>query len=113
MTSFVGRVPEPGELVFTLTPGTVTTCARNYLSLPLDHPEITNANQLADAIGTPSPPGPPTVIKALDWASTTQSYLTWNNANNSGNNFATTIGYPYVVCVNHTAPAHWPTSPTR
>jgi len=107
--TFTGRPPAPGEVRFNLTPGQPSpNCAMNFLSLPLHHPEITNADQLADAIGIPSPPGPATVLQALDWSGPAQSYMAWSNEFNFGDNFATLPGYPYVVCVTDTAPPIWP-----
>jgi len=107
--SFVGRVPLMGELHFSLTPGTATDCGMNFLSLPLDHPEITNADELSDAIGTSNPPGPATVIQALDWLAPLQSLAAWSNEFGFGDNFATTIGYPYTVCLStNNVPPIWP-----
>jgi hypothetical protein len=108
VTSFVGRVPHGGTIHFSLSAGTPSQCALNFLSLPLDQPGITNADQLSDAIGTPSPPGPPSVIQALDWVSPLQTFAVWSNQFNFGDNFPTTIGYPYIVCLSDNAPPVWP-----
>lgn len=108
VVSFVGRVPEPGEVVFSLTPGTPTKCKMNFLSLPLDQAAITNADQLADAIGTPNPPGPPSVLRARDWDAIDRRLVTWDNRRNRGTLFSTFIGYPYIVCLSDTAPTAWP-----
>jgi hypothetical protein len=100
LVSLVGRVPEAGEVSFNLAAGLAYLCGLNFVSLPLDHPEITNADELSDAIGG--------VIQALDWDAATQSFLAWSNEFGFGDNFATTVGYPYIVCLDDTAPAVWP-----
>jgi hypothetical protein len=106
--TFTGRMPNPGELHFNLSPGTPSTCALNFISLPMDQSQITTADQLSDAIGTPSPPGPATVVQTLDWHSGLQNFLVWSNQFNFGDNFTTLVGYPYIVCLTDTAPATWP-----
>jgi hypothetical protein len=109
VASLVGIVPPPGSLHFTLTraqPG--GDCLPNLITLPLDHAHITNADQLADAIGTPNPPGPPSVIQTFDWRNDLQNFLAWSNAFGFGDNFPTQVGYPYLVCLSDTAPLIWP-----
>jgi hypothetical protein len=107
--TFTGRAPDPGEVSFTLTPGQpLSDCALNFISLPFDQAAITGADLLADAIGTPSPPGPATVLQALDWNAPAQNFYAWSNVFTFGDNFATVPGYPYIVCVNETVPAVWP-----
>jgi phosphatidylserine/phosphatidylglycerophosphate/cardiolipin synthase-like enzyme len=101
VASFVGRVPLPGEVAFALTPGQPSPdCALNFLSLPLDQASLTTADQLSDDIGG--------VLQALDWESPAQSFFAWSNEFGFGDNFPTTIGYSYVVCLDNTAPANWP-----
>lgn len=100
LVGFVGQVPAPGGVTFSLTPGAASGCALNFLSLPLDHPEIADADQLSDSIGG--------VVQALDWDAATQTFLTWSNEFGFGDLFPTTIGYPYIVCLNDAAPAGWP-----
>jgi hypothetical protein len=108
-STFTAHRPNPGEVSFALTPGQPSPdCALNFLSLPLDHPEIANADQLSDAIGTPSPPGPPSVLQALDWEPSFQLFFSWSNQSNFGDLFPTTIGYPYIVCLSDDAPPGWP-----
>jgi hypothetical protein len=80
----------------------------NLLSLPFGLTQVTNADQLSDAIGTPNPPGPASVVQALDWYAPVQNFLAWSNQFNFGDNFPTTIGYPYIVCLTDTAPRIWP-----
>jgi hypothetical protein len=107
--TFTGRRPAPGELQFALTAGQPSpNCALNFVSLPFDQASITNADQLADAIGTPNPPGPPTVLQTLDWGTGAQNFYAWSNEFNFGDNFSTVPGHPYIVCVTNTAPLIWP-----
>jgi hypothetical protein len=91
-----------------LTAGTATVCALNFLSLPLDQSiasAITSADQLSDDIGVPDV----TVTQALDWSTPIQNFLAWSNEFNFGDNFATTIGYPYIVCLSNSGvPPSWP-----
>jgi hypothetical protein len=109
LASFVGDVPAPGAVNFALTPGNPSLgCVMNLISLPLDHPEITDADLLADSIGAPNPPGPPTTWQVLDWLAHYQVFVGFTNLYNYGSPFATTVGYPYVVCLDETAPPSWP-----
>jgi hypothetical protein len=105
LASFVGRVPTPGEVAFPLAPGAAGQCALNFLSLPFDQAQITTADQLSDAIGTPDV----TVVQALDWDSAIQNFLAWSNEFGFGDNFPTTIGHPYIVCLSdQDVPEQWP-----
>ena len=105
VTTFVGRVPEPGEVSFGLSPGAARGCALNFISLPFDQGALTTADQLSDAIGIPDI----TVIQALDWDATRQNPLVWLNVFGLGNNFPTTPGFPYIVCLSATGvPPVWP-----
>jgi hypothetical protein len=108
VTTFVGRVPQPGEVSFPLTPGTPSDCAINFMSLPMHLGNITTADQLADAVGTPNPPGPPSVIQSLDWLAPIQNFQVWSNQFNFGDNFTTPIGHPYILCTGVNVPATWP-----
>jgi hypothetical protein len=109
LAGFVGLVPEPGSVSFALVGGSAGQCNFNFLSLPLDRATITSADQLADNIGTPNPPGPPTALQALDWNAPLETFLAWSNEFNFGDNFSTRIGYPYVVCLSDTGvPIQWP-----
>jgi hypothetical protein len=105
VASFVGLVPDPGSVAFNLVQGSATSCALNFLSIPLDQASITTADVLADSIGNPNPPGPATVLQALDWDAPSQNFLAWSNEFGFGDNFATTIGYAYIVCIGPQAPA--------
>ncbi len=105
VTTFVGRVPEPGEVSFRLSPGTARGCALNFISLPFDQGALTTADQLSDAIGIPDA----TVAQALDWDAMRQTLLVWLNVFGLGNNFPTTPGAPYIACLSNTGvPATWP-----
>jgi len=99
--TFYGRTPEANELSFDLTPGpSAADCVLNFLSLPFDKASLVNADQLSDDIGG--------VVQALDWESDLQAFLAWSNVGGFGDNFPTTVGYPYIVCLDETAPASWP-----
>ncbi|MER3545469.1 MAG: hypothetical protein C4311_12950 [Chloroflexota bacterium] len=105
VTTFVGRVPEPGEVSFRLSPGTARGCALNFISLPFDQGALTTADQLSDAIGIPDT----TVAQALDWDAMRQTPLVWLNVFGLGNNFPATPGLPYIVCLSDTGvPSIWP-----
>lgn len=103
--SFVGDVPpqsgQPGAVSFTLE--RAAACRYNHISLPLDKSAITNADQLAAAIGG--------VVQVMRWNASLQNYEIENIDpvfGNNGINFETRIGYPYMVCTDSTAPASWP-----
>jgi N-acetylneuraminic acid mutarotase len=99
--TFTGRMPAPGEVQFSLTAGQPSpNCALNFISLPFDQGQLTNADQLSDDIGG--------VLQALDWDGAIQNFLAWSNEFGFGDNFATAPGYPYVVCVDDSVPALWP-----
>jgi hypothetical protein len=102
--SLVGGVPDPGDVSFALAPGTASDCALNFLSLPFDQAQLTTADLLSDDIGTPDV----TVVQALDWDAPIQNFLAWANVFGFGDNFPTTIGHPYIVCLDNTAPVSWP-----
>lgn len=95
--SIVGDVPPPSQTTPQGTPGRVEytlagadPCQLNHITVPLDRPDITTASQLAAAIGN--------VTKVETWDATNQWYTT-STSPFLLNNFATKIGYPYVVCV--------------
>jgi hypothetical protein len=104
-TTFVGRVPVPGEVSFALAPGVpLGDCALNFITLPFDQAALFDADTLSDDIGTPDQ----TVVQALDWDAPLGNFLAWSNIFGFGDNFPTTIGYPYIVCLDNTAPPSWP-----
>ncbi len=105
VTTFVGRVPEPGEVSFRLSPGTARGCALNFISLPFDQAALTTADQLSDDIGIANV----TVVQALDWEADRRNFRVWANVFGFGDNFPTTTGYPYIVCLSNTGvPSVWP-----
>lgn len=85
----VGRVPDAGSVSFSIY--RQTSCKLNLLSLPLDHPELSNALQLATSIGG--------VPKVSEWIAATNSFRTYI-VNIGPINFSTRIGYPYWPCAN-------------
>lgn len=101
VASFVGRVPEAGSLRLALSPGSsASNCGLNFVSLPLDQPHLATADAFSDAIGG--------VVQMSDWDASLQHFLSWSNQFNFGDDFPTTIGYPYMVCLDETAPSMWP-----
>lgn len=103
VVSFVGDVPNQGSVIFSLQRGSSEAeCKYNAISVPLDRSDITNAAGLATAIGG--------VNKVTRWDPASQSFKT-HTAGTAFNNFAVSIGYPFLVCVNSTGPASWPASP--
>jgi N-acetylneuraminic acid mutarotase len=105
VASFVGRVPVPGEVSYSLTPGTPSACALNFISLPFDQAALATADLLSDDIGTPDV----TVVQALDWYAPSQNFLAWANTFGFGDNFTTRIGHPYIVCLSNSGvPPSWP-----
>ncbi len=96
--SFVGDVPAQGSVSFSLVKETgASGCKYNTISLPLDEGSITTASQLMSDIG-----GVDSVVR---WDATTQHYVTYTGG---PGDFAVSIGYPYLVCLNNSAPANWP-----
>lgn len=96
--SLVGDVPDQGSISFSLVKDTGSGCKYNTISLPLDQDQITLASELATDIG-----GVDAVIK---WDATGQSYVTYTPG--GPGDFAVSIGYPYFVCLDNSAPANWP-----
>jgi len=101
VVSFVGDVPAQGSVVFTLTAGTSSSCSYNAISIPLDQGQIATAQDLADAItGTK---------KVTKWDANNQQYVSYTpGISPPSANFDVSIGYPYFVCLDDTAPSQWP-----
>lgn len=99
IVSFVGDVPLQGSTHFTLVRPTSATCLLNDLTMPLDQ-SIADANGLATAVGN--------VSQVLQWNASTQTFVTWDVALQDGTNFATKIGYPYLLCLNQSGTTTWP-----
>ena len=101
VVSFVGDVPAQGSVIFTLTAGTASSCAYNAISIPLDQDQIATAQDLAYAItGTK---------KVTKWDATNQQYVSYTpGISPPSANFDVSIGYPYFVCLDDTAPSQWP-----
>lgn len=91
VVSFVGDVPAQGSINFSLV-GNPSACLYNEISLPLDKSSITNADQLASAVGN--------VVQVLRWDASTQQYEFWLPQDQDGVNFAVKIGYPYTLCMS-------------
>ncbi len=103
VVSFVGDVPEPDAVSFTLARGGVDDCLFNQFSIPLDQPGITNANGLMIALGAK---------QVSRWVASSQTYESWTWSDDEGQaigmNFDVQIGYPYVACLKAGTPAVWP-----
>lgn len=95
--SFVGDVPAQGSVSFSLVKDTGSSCKYNAISLPLDKDSITSASQLMSDIG-----GVDSVAK---WDASTQQFVTYSGGLGD---FSVSIGYPYFVCLNNSAPSTWP-----
>jgi hypothetical protein len=100
MLSLVGGVPSKGSICFTLTkaePG--GSCKYNFITVPLDRSDLTDADTLAADIGG--------VYMVIRYNAETQD-LTWRLPGLAGENFPVRPGYPYIICLNENAPAMWP-----
>lgn len=100
VVSFVGDVPTQSEISFNLV-GSSASCLYNEISLPLDQATITDADELAAAIGD--------VVQVLHWDSMNQWYEFWDPAIEDGVNFPVSIGYPYTLCMSQGKT--WPVLP--
>jgi hypothetical protein len=98
--SWVGAVPAIGTVEYDLTPADPgVSCAYNFISVPLHRDDLTDADALAADIGG--------VYSVSRYNADTQD-LTWRIPGVSGENFPVRAGYPYIVCLDETAPARWP-----
>ena len=97
--SFMGDVPAQGSVKFTLVRPTAGSCVYNDISIPLDRPTLTTAQELADSIGN--------VHHVLQWDSVAQSWRRYTPGQ-GGDNFAVRIGYPYHVCLMTGGLTIWP-----
>jgi len=104
----LGNVPPPSQTTPQGTSGRVQyalkgespNCQYNMITVPLDRPDLNTAKLLAQAIGN--------VSNIRQWKANTQSYQT-SSSPFTFNNFSTTIGYPYVVCLTAGANGQiWP-----
>jgi hypothetical protein len=100
VVSLVGDVPAIGDVTFDLTrPAPGESCAYNLFSVPLHRQDLVDADALAADVGG--------VVSVSRYNAETQD-LTWRLPGVSGENFAVRAGYPYIVCVDETAPPNWP-----
>ena len=96
--SFVGDVPAEGSVSFSLVKETGSSgCKYNLISIPLDQDGISTASDLMSEIG-----GVDSVSK---WDATNQHYVAYTGG---PGDFAVSIGYPYLICLNNSAPSNWP-----
>ncbi len=96
--SFVGRVPAPGEVSFTLVPGDANGDKYNFLTLPLDRDDLTNADEVAADIGG--------VEAVMKYNATPQTFQT-RVPGEFGTNFDLDVGDPFIVLLNSSAPTTW------
>jgi hypothetical protein len=108
IVDLIGEAPEEGEVEFSLVGAGGGQCGLNFITLPYEMISITNADELSDSIGIPEPPGPPTILQALDWDTANQAFLAWSNEFTFGDNFPVSPGEPYIVCATDTVPPYWP-----
>jgi hypothetical protein len=48
-------------------------------------------------------------LQALYWESAFQNFFVWSNEFGFGDDFPTTVGYPYIVCLSNSGvPPSWP-----
>jgi|GEM_PF-2310832 hypothetical protein len=100
--SLVGGVPEPSGVHFDLSPGSPGDgCKYNFITLPLHRDDLTDADSLAADIGG--------VYMVTRYDAPTQTVI-WRipGPPSFGSNFPIRRGYPYVVCLDSTAPTTWP-----
>lgn len=103
VVSFVGDVPDAGSVHYNLTGD--AQCKWVAITLPLDQAAITDASQLANAIGRTS------VQQLMVWNADRQDFDKYspNIGAGVGVNFATRIGYPYWLCMKQNET--WPSTP--
>jgi hypothetical protein len=101
VVSFVGDVPAQGSVSNLFVPApTAVGCNFNTLTIPLDRADITTASGLAADIGG--------VDQVMNWNAASQIWTSYIPGQSPPPlNFATKIGYPYMVCLDNTAPTVW------
>jgi hypothetical protein len=96
----VGDVPPIGTISYDLArPDPGESCLYNFISVPLHRDDLTDADALAADIGG---------VYSLSYCDAETQDLTWRLPGVSGPNFPVRAGYPYIVCLDETAPASWP-----
>ncbi len=103
VVSFVGDVPDPGDVVFTLVRPTGSGCIINDVSLPLDRSDLADASALAVSIGN--------VSRVSEWnagAAPAGAYRTYIPGDPDSENFTLKIGYPYRLCLTTGGKTGWP-----
>ena len=93
-------MPPSGVVTFDLArPAPGGSCAYNFISVPIHRTDLVDADALAAEIGG--------VFSVSRYNAATQD-LTWRLPGVSGENFPVLPGYPYIVCLDETAPPVWP-----
>ena len=100
VVSFVGDVPAQGSVSNALVPAAAAGCNFNTLTIPLDRGDVTTALALANDIGG--------VDQVMQWDAVNQIWSSYiPGVSPPPLNFATKIGYPYMVCLDNTGPTTW------
>jgi hypothetical protein len=100
VVSLIGAVPAVGSVSFDLSrPAPGGSCMYNFISVPLHRDDLVDADALAADISG--------VYSVGRYNANTQD-LTWRIPGVSGQNFPVRAGYPYIVCLDETAPPTWP-----
>jgi len=102
VVSFVGDVPNQGDVYFPLVRPTSGACVYNDISIPLDRADITTPQLLADSIQN--------VEQVLQWNPATNSFLQYLPGI-GGDTIVMKIGYPYHVCLSPGGNTRWPPAP--
>ena len=93
VVSFVGDVPDAGDVQFTLVRPAGAGCLYNDISLPLDQSAITTPQALGDAIGN--------VEQVSQFDANNQGFLTWYPQIGDGDDFAVKIRVPLPCVPEH------------
>jgi len=98
--TFTGGVPQPGAAVFSFArPDPGQSCKYNYLTVPFEKSALATADALAADIGG--------VYMVIRYDAPSQS-IQYRLPGLAGQNFQVRAGYPYIVCLQPSAPDQWP-----
>lgn len=104
LLTYAGDVPALGSVQFSLnTPPPLASCLYNYVTVPLDRTDLADADALAADVGG--------VYQVIRYDNDSQSIDFWLPDLMVGTNFPVRVGYPYILCLDDSAPATWPSSP--
>ncbi len=104
LLTYAGDVPPIDSVQFSLnTPAPLSSCLYNYVTVPLDRTDLDDADALAADVGG--------VYQVIRYDNDSQSIEFWLPNLAVGVNFPVRVGYPYILCLDDSAPATWPPSP--